>query len=257
MAGLALAAAVALAGCDNAPHHGSASSQSVTPSTTSTPVGAADWSCLNGRERTQLFVLRGPGPDRLTALSVGTGRVAVILAHQVSGSLCQWWPYGRTLAAAGLRVVAFDFDGCGASPPGDGNYPGEVEAAAQWARQAGARKIILMGGSMGGTAVMAAASHLGASITGVIDLSGPAVFAGMNALAAAKHVHVPVLFGYGVKDTAFATGVRQVRAVTPSRDKPLVTVGDQTHGAALVDLGVGYAKVRHAVLRFIRAISHG
>ena len=254
---LTLAAAVALAGCDNAPSHGSASNHPVTPSTTSTPFGAADWTCLSGRERKQLFVLRGPGPDRMTALSVGTGRVAVILAHQVSGSLCQWWPYGRTLAAAGLRVVAFDFDGDGASPPGDGNYPGEVVAAARWARQAGARKIILMGGSMGGTAVMVAAAHLGASITGVIDLSGPAVFAGMNALAAAKHVRVPVLFGYGVKDSAFAIDVRQVRAATASRDKPVVTVGDQTHGAALVDLGVGYAKVRHAVLGFIRAISHG
>src|SRR5262249_47069755 len=143
MAGLALAAVVALAGCDNAPNHGSAS-QPATPSATSTPVGAADWACLSGRERRRLFVLRGPGPDRLTALSVGTGRVAVILAHQVSGSLCQWWPYGRTLAAAGLRVVAFDFDGDGASPAGDGNYPGEVVAAAQWARQTGARQIILM-----------------------------------------------------------------------------------------------------------------
>jgi pimeloyl-ACP methyl ester carboxylesterase len=257
MAGLALAAAVVLAGCDNAPSHGSASSHPATPSATSTPVGAVDRTCLSGRERKQLFVLRGPGADRLTALSVGTGRVAVILAHQVSGSLCQWWPYGRTLAAAGFRVIAFDFDGDGASPPGDGNYPGEVVAAAQWARRAGARKIILMGGSMGGTAIMVAAAHLGGSVTGVIDLSGPAFFAGMNALAAAKHVRVPVLFGYGVKDTAFATGVRQVRAATASRDKPLVTVGDQTHGAALVDLTVGYAKVRHAVLRFIRAISAG
>jgi dienelactone hydrolase len=243
MAGFALAAGVGLTGCDNAPRHGSASSQPAAPNATGTPVGAADWTCLSGRERTKLFMLRGPGPDRMTALSIGTGRVAVILAHQVSGSLCQWWPYGRTLAAAGFRVVAFDFDGCGASPTGDGNYPGEVAAAAQWARQAGARKIILMGGSMGGTAVMVAAAHLGASITGVIDFSGPSVFSGMNALAAAKRVRVPILFGYGVKDTAFAIGVRQVRAATASRDKPVITVGD--------------SKVRHAVLRFIRAISRG
>jgi pimeloyl-ACP methyl ester carboxylesterase len=203
-----------------------------------------------------MFALYGPGHDRLAALSVGTGRVAVILAHQVSGSLCQWWPYGRSLAAAGFRVVAFDFDGCGASPPGNGNYPGEVAAAAQWARHAGAERIVLMGGSMGGTAVMVAASHLGPSVAGVIDLSGPAVFAGMDALAAARHVHVPVLFGYGIQDASFAADIRQVRAATASGAKPLVTVSDQTHGAALVDLAVGYAKVRQAVLRFIRAIIH-
>jgi pimeloyl-ACP methyl ester carboxylesterase len=204
-----------------------------------------------------MFVLDGPGPDRLAALSIGAGHVAVILAHQVSGSLCQWWPYGRSLAAAGFRVLAFDFDGCGASPPGDGDYPGEVAAAARWARHAGAKKIILMGGSMGGTAVMVAAAHLGASVAGVIDLSGPAAFAGMDALAAARRVHVPVLFGYGLQDAAFAADIRRVRAATATRDKPLVTVSDQTHGAALVDPEVGYAKVREAVLRFIRAIIHG
>jgi pimeloyl-ACP methyl ester carboxylesterase len=250
-------ATAALAGCDGTVHRHAASTPQVTPTATSSSFGAADWSCLSPRERGQMFVLHGPGQNRLAALSVGTGRVAVILAHQVAGSLCQWWPYGRTLAAVGFRVVAFDFDGFGASPPGDGDYPGEVAAAARWARHAGAKKIILIGGSMGGTAVMVAAARLGGSVTGVIDLSGPAVFAGMNALAAAKRVHVPVLFGYGVQDTAFATAVKQVRAATASRDKPLVTVGNQTHGAALVDLAVGYAKVRQAVLRFIRVTTRG
>jgi hypothetical protein len=55
-----------------------------------------------------MFLLHGPGRDRLAAVSIGTGRVAVVLAHQSSGSLCQWWPYARTLAAR-FRVVAFDF----------------------------------------------------------------------------------------------------------------------------------------------------
>lgn len=113
-----------------------------------------------------------------------------------------------------------------------------------------------MGGSMGGTAVMVAAAHL-PSVAGVIDLSGPAAFAGMDALAAARRVHVPVLFGYGIQDAAFAADIRRVRAATATRDKPLVTVNDQTHGAALVDPEVGYAKVREAVLRFIRAIIQG
>ena len=75
----------------------------------------------------------------------------------------------------------------------------------------------------------------------------------MDSLTAARRVHVPVLFGYGVKDTAFAIDIRHVRAAAATRDKSLVTVGDETHGAALVDPGVGYAKVREAVLRFIRA----
>lgn len=203
-----------------------------------------------------MFALDGHGRDRLAALTIGTGRTVVVLAHQVSGSLCQWWPYARSLAADGIRVVAFDFDGYGASPPGSGNYAGEVAAAAEWARRAGARQIVLMGGSMGGTAVIVAAAHLGRSIAGVIDLSGPALFAGMDALAAARQLRVPVLFAYGTQDVAFAADIRRVRAAAATRDKPLVTVNDRTHGVALVDPAVGYTSIRKAVLRFIRAATN-
>lgn len=198
-----------------------------------------------------MFVLHGPGHDRLAALSIGTGRVAVVLAHQSSGSLCQWWPYARSLAGH-FRVVAFDFDGAGASPYGDGNYPGEVAAAAQWARDHGSRKIVLMGASMGGTAVVVAAAHLGSSVAGVIDLSGPADFAGMNALGAARRVHVPALFAYGTLDVGFAIDVQHVRAAAATRDKPILAVKTPNHGVDLVSPEIGYATVRAAVLRFIQ-----
>lgn len=219
-------------------------------------MGAPDWYCLSAPERRAMFLLHGPGRDHLVALSIGTGRVAVILAHQSSGSLCQWWPYARSLAVR-FRVVAFDFDGLGASPPGDGNYPGEVAAAAQWARGHGARRIVLMGASMGGTAVMVAAARLGGAIAGVIDLSGPADFAGMNALGAARRVHVPAMFGYGTLDLGFAPDVRHVRAATAARDKPVVAVRSQNHGVDLVSPGIGSATVRAAVLRFIRGVTGG
>jgi len=219
-------------------------------------MGAADFVCLNRHERRAMFLLHGPGHDRLAAVSIGTGRVAVVLAHQSSGSLCQWWPYARSLAAR-FRVVAFDFDGLGASPFGDGNYPGEVAAAATWARHHGSRRIVLMGASMGGTAVVVAAAQLGDRIAGVIDLSGPAEFAGMNALRAAKRVHVPAMFGYGTLDLGFAADVRDVRAATAVRDKPIVAIKTLDHGVTLVDPELGYAKVREAVLRFIRGATRG
>ena len=40
-------------------------------------------------------------------------------------------------------------------------------------------------------------ADLSESLTGVINLSGRAQAFGMNALTAARRVHVPVLFGYG------------------------------------------------------------
>jgi pimeloyl-ACP methyl ester carboxylesterase len=134
-ASLGLAAAIALAGCAGDAHHPAASSPAArpsaaaapapsataTPSVTRTSVGAADWYCLSASERRAMFLLHGPGRDRLAAVSIGTGRVAVVLAHQSSGSLCQWWPYARTLAAR-FRVVAFDFDGAGASTVPGGSW---------------------------------------------------------------------------------------------------------------------------------------
>jgi len=272
-ASLGLAAAMALAGCAGGAHHAAAPSPAApspaattsaatapappvtaTPAVTQTSVGAADWYCLSAPERRAMFLLHGPGRDRLAALSIGTGRVAVILAHQSAGSLCQWWPYARSLAAR-FRVVAFDFDGAGASPSGDGNYPGEVAAAATWALRHGSRRIVLMGASMGGTAVMVAAAHLGHSIAGVIDLSGPADFAGMNALGAARRVHVPALFAYGTLDLAFASDVRRVRAATAARDKPILAIRTADHGVDLVAAGYGFAQVREAVLSFIRGVT--
>src|SRR5690348_2611811 len=265
---LSLAAAAAVAGC-GAPAHQPAATRSAqapaateaatpaaaaSPAATGASLGAADWYCLSAPERRAMFLLRGPGHDHLAALSIGTGRVAVILAHQSSGSLCQWWPYARSLAAR-FRVVAFDFDGLGASTPGDGDYPGEVAAAAQWARDHAARRIVLMGASMGGTAVMVAAARLRGAIAGVIDLSGPADFAGMNALGAARRVHVPALFGYGTLDVGFASDVRHVRAATAARDKPVVAIRSQDHGVALVNTDIGSAAVRTAVLRFIRGVT--
>src|SRR5215470_4182444 len=259
---LSLAAVAAVAGC-GAPGHQPAATRSsaasvptaaATPAATRASAGAADWYCLSTPERRALFLLHGPGHDHLAALSIGTGRVAVILAHQSSGSLCQWWPYARSLAAR-FRVVAFDFDGMGASTPGDGDYPGEVAAAAQWARDHGARQVVLMGASMGGTAVMVAAARLGGAIAGVIDLSGPADFAGMNALGAARRVHVPALFGYGTLDLGFDTDVRHVRAATASRDKPIVAIRSEDHGVDLVSPDIGYAAVRTAVLRFIQGVT--
>ena len=170
--------------------------------------------------------------------------------------MCDWWPYARSLAAR-YRIVAFDFDGWGGSPLGDSDYPGEVATAVAWARQHGSRQIILMGASLGGTAVIIAAANLGNSVTGVIDLSGAALYPPLDAVAAARRVHVPVLFAYGTQDPGSVADTGRVRAATASTDKPLVTSRSQDHGVELVEPPTADPKVRQAVAQFIQAITHG
>jgi pimeloyl-ACP methyl ester carboxylesterase len=105
-----------------------------------------------------------PGLRRNSRLAAVSGAPVVRLALPVVAV------HARSLAAR-FRVAAFDFDGAGASPYGDGNYPGEVAAAAEWARDHGSRKIVLMDASMGGTAVVVAAAHLGGSVAGETGIS--------------------------------------------------------------------------------------
>jgi pimeloyl-ACP methyl ester carboxylesterase len=79
----------------------------------------------------------------------------------------------------------------------------------------------------------------------------------MNALSAARRVHVPALFAYGTLDVGFASDVRHVRAATAARDKPIVAIKTQDHGVDLVHAEYGFAQAREAVLRFIRGVAHG
>ena len=91
----------------------------------------------------------------------------------------------------------------------------------------------------------------------MIDLSGPADFAGMNALGAARRVHVPALFAYGTLDLGFAADVRRVHAATAAPDKPILGIKTPDHGVDLVNADYGFAQVREAVLRFIHGVTHG
>src|SRR5262249_62042229 len=41
----------------------------------------------------------------LGGLVLGTGRTGVVLAHQSDGDVCQWLPYGKSLAQRGYKVL--------------------------------------------------------------------------------------------------------------------------------------------------------
>ena len=69
-------------------------------------------------------------------------RPAVVLAHQSNGSLCEWLPEARRLAARGIWVFAFDFRGHGFSK-GRVNYgrlATDYAAAVKAARSLGAQE---------------------------------------------------------------------------------------------------------------------
>jgi alpha/beta superfamily hydrolase len=102
----------------------------------------------------------------------GTGARALVLAHGGQFNKESWSVQAPQFVAAGFRVLAIDFRGYGKSHgPGDADPLGaplslDVLAAVRYLRQAGAKSVSIVGGSMGGGAGGAASI---ASEPGEID----------------------------------------------------------------------------------------
>jgi pimeloyl-ACP methyl ester carboxylesterase len=197
--------------------------------------GASAHSCAKKGE----FRIRAADRTRLAGHRFGRGPTAVVFAHELRGGACQWIPYARTLAARGYLTIAFDFRGYGASQNryGDAAFrqPADVTAMAKRARALGAKKVILVGASMGGTAVVIAAANARPMVDGVVSLSAPSTFGVMNGVAAAKKLIMPVLYAVGSRDEGFVDGSRMLYDATGSTDKRLEIVDSDDHGVDLLD----------------------
>ena len=181
------------------------------------------------------------------------GRTAIVLAHQSDGGLCAWARSARKLAAAGYFVVAFDFRGYGDSKGSQNTsrFAGDYAAAVRAARSLGARKVVLVGASMGGTAALVAGANVRPPVIGIVSLSAPARYAGLNALATAPRLTVPVLLVAAEEDLPFPDDARQLYQAVASERKRVEIVPRGRHG---IDLFESTASVQRLVAEFIRAL---
>ena len=188
----------------------------------------------------------------------GSGPKAVVLGHQSQGDLCEWLSYARRLARLGYTAFAIDFRSHGLSQVRTGAAANrlalDVDAAVKLMRAQGHRKVFLVGASMGGIAVLTAGTTVKPAVTGVISVSGPARFMGMNAVASAPRLRVPVLYlaaegddnaGYDFSDDA-----REMHAATAATDKRLEVMPGRLHGVALV---AGSPRVKTLIETFLRS----
>jgi pimeloyl-ACP methyl ester carboxylesterase len=188
---------------------------------------------------------------RLQGAVLGRGTTGVVFAHQVAGDRCQWLDFAREIAAKGYRVLVFDMRGYGASSGAANVRPDrDVVAAAAELRRRGSKRVILVGASMGGTGVVVAAAGIRPAVSGVVDLSGPVGFGGVNALPAAKRLTAPVLFVAGRDDGDFASATRALYRAAVSKDKTLLIAPTSWHGVDLVSLPA----VKKRVVGFISRV---
>ena len=248
-----------LGGCDGGRTAGAAGSPSgnavtATASPSAAPSDAAG--CQGAAPHGQRVTFGPEGAANLVGVVFGTGRTGVVLAHQSRANRCQWAAYAEESARSGYRVLTFDFPGDGDSPAGLGN-DAAVAAAVAYLRGQGAQSIVLIGASMGGNAVLAAAPRITPPVAGVISLSAPAVFQGLDAGAAVRNLAVPVLYAVCQHDTGFAEDAAALYAATPAtHPRRLVVVpGCASHGVQLGDPAYQpeAGLVRPAITEFLAA----
>jgi pimeloyl-ACP methyl ester carboxylesterase len=207
--------------------------------------------CVRIRDHAKAMTFRTADGLRLAGVLLGKGATGVVLAHQLRSDLCEWMPFARVLASNGFRVLAFDFRGYGASSPRPGRLTkdADVVAAARALRTQGVRDVALMGGSIGGTAVLPAGAELRVPPRALVGLSSPAELAGMDAAAAVAKTTVPLLLVVSQDDADFVPDQNTLIEASTSPDKRLEILPGREHGAAILS----GRRARALVLAFLKS----
>jgi pimeloyl-ACP methyl ester carboxylesterase len=215
----------------------------------------------------------------------GAGDVGVILAHGFSQATAQedWLRFVPALVSRGYTVLTFNFrgfcssEGCSEGLIQLGKNWRDAMAAVGFMQKRGAKKIFLIGASMGGLAVLRAARMPAVDLSGVVSLSTPQFpskyYVGeprANDVTPARlrQIDEPKLFVAGTKDVQLPgtaplrPGVKSVRFAADARrmfdaaeePKELVLVDSSHHSSELVTFAPAdiVRQTRAAVFRFLR-----
>jgi pimeloyl-ACP methyl ester carboxylesterase len=232
-----LLVSVLAAGCGNDADDqaGPATLGSTTPSTT------AAAPC--GSQGVQAVTLTTQEGTEVQGALVGEGETGVVLGHQFRSDFCSWVPFAQELARRGVGALAINFASIALDE--------DLVAGAEELRRRGARRILLVGASMGGTAALVAAAETQADA--VAAVSAPREFSGLDALPAVRQLSVPTLFLVARQDSRFARDARRLYRPTKAREKTLVVTTGFEHGTELLQ----DPKAMRALLDFVARESAG
>ena len=177
---------------------------------------------------------------------MGSGSVGVVFVDDSTDDPCAWATEARELAAGGYAVAVFK--------AGGGTEYKQALVVAAALRRAGARRLILIGASVGARAVLQAAATHPPGVVGAVSLSAERrVRTDPNdLLPVAKRVRLPVL-SVGARADALTRFGRDTRAFDRAlpRDRLLLVSGPD-HGVELLG-GRHGRRVRAAISRFLLA----
>jgi esterase/lipase len=178
----------------------------------------------------------------------GGGDTGVILAHQYNGDQTGWTDFAMILAAHGYCALTFDFRGF----PESGlvvhvpDSPVDLKAAYDFMRPR-MKHLFIAGASMGADAAVALASQY--PVTGLILLSTPVEFGGLNVYDADAQVKAPLLF-VETTDDPFVAGNSAILYKHATAKKSLKIYSGHEHGTEILR-GAHGAELRNLMLQFI------
>src|SRR3984957_5356381 len=123
----------------------------------------------------------------------GSGSTGVILAHMFPADQSDWTDFARVLAAHGYQSLTFDFRGFTESEGSSGTEFADRDllAAYQFLRPRVTR-IFIAGASLGAEAAILIAAH--EQVAGIICISTPTSFGGLDVEPVVHLVRAPILF---------------------------------------------------------------
>jgi pimeloyl-ACP methyl ester carboxylesterase len=223
-----LASMVLVASC------GSSGGAAAKPSPSARAAAGDD--CTGARPTGTLVYFGGSGAGDLAGVVFGTGTTGIVFVHEFGGDACDWMPVAYRLSLKGYRTLVFDLNGNGASAATNHPYAQDVADAVTYLGTRGVTSVALVGSSMGGSTVLAAAAHVSPTPAAVISLSSPAVIQGSDALGGVVAITSPLLLMCGEDDTNFIGDVRdEYAAAKASKHKQLVVAPTSVHGRLLYE----------------------
>jgi len=202
-----LAAALLLGGCAGDQDPGPQPTSQPSATRSQDPTAALVERCASmipeGSPVRQL-TLPGQGGLALNAAVWQAGRpgTAMVLLHQTGpAGLCGWGRFATAAARRGITSVALDMCGYGDTRCPDDIAPAaEVRPALDYAReQLDARRVVLVGTSMGGSSTVIAVAD-GAEVDGWVDVSGPSAWGNVVLEDLVGRLHEPGMVVYARSD---------------------------------------------------------
>lgn len=182
----------------------------------------------------------------------GSGRTAVVFAHAFPETQGSWAPFAAEVAGKGFLALTFNFRGYGLSEgsrdPARADL--DLDAAVAEARRLGATAVEVVGASMGGTAALKVAARR--PLAGVVAVSAPLRFRGLDAIRDAARVRSPVLLVAAADDpNRAAESARALSGRVRGPKRVEIVPGTRAHGTDLLGDDATGRRVRSLITSFL------